>query len=104
MELLTKELEKRFAHLGRQDVSDPIVVAKYFNPTGGQTWLAIAYEPEDRMLFVYASLFNDHNNELGYQSLDELQSFKGRMGLGIERDLSWIECPLSEAKRKERIV
>ncbi len=100
---MTKELEKRCEHLGRQDIADPIVVAKFFNPTGGQTWLVIAYEPDDRMLFVYASLFNDHNNELGYQSLDELQGFKGRWGLGIERDTSWSECPLSEAKRREHL-
>ncbi len=101
---MTKEIEKRCAQLGRQDVSDPIVVAKYFNPTGGQTWLVIAYEPDERLLFVYASLFNDHNNELGYVGLDDLEKFKGQWGLGIERDLHWSECSLSEAKLKEKIV
>ncbi len=104
MKLITKELEKRFAALGEQDVADPIVVAKFFNPTGGQTWLAIAYNPEDRVIFCYASLFNDYNNELGYTSIDELESIRGPLGLGIERDLWWTECPLSEAKRKENIV
>ena len=30
MKLMTKALEKRFAQVGRQDVEDPIVIAKYF--------------------------------------------------------------------------
>ena len=34
MKLLTKEIEKRFAEVGNQeDVADPVVVAKFFNPS-----------------------------------------------------------------------
>lgn len=33
MQLMTKELEKRFAEIGCQEnIKDPIVVAKFFNP------------------------------------------------------------------------
>lgn len=105
MKLLTKEIEERFAQVGRQeDVEDPIVVARFFNPTGGQTWYALEYNPEERMFFGYVSLFNDYNNELGYFSLDELESIRGQFGLGIERDLYCGEATLSEAKRKDNVV
>ena len=34
MRLLTKELEKRFAKIGSQEeIEDPIVIVKFFNPT-----------------------------------------------------------------------
>lgn len=99
MKLLTKELEKRFAQVGEQDVKDPIVVAKFFNPTGAGTWYATAYYPEEKLFFGYVSIFGDHNDEWGYFSLDELESFHGRFGLGIERDLYFTEKKFSQIKR-----
>ena len=43
MKLLTRELEKRFAQIGSQEnVEDPIVIAKFFDPTGSGTWLVTA--------------------------------------------------------------
>lgn len=105
MKLLTKELEKAFEKVGCQDdVADPLVVAKFFNPTGGGTWLAMEYWPEGKVFFGYVSLFNDECNELGTFALKELESFRGRFGLGIERDLHFTRAPLSEVKARERIV
>lgn len=93
---MTSELEKRFAQVGSQDgVSDPIVIAHYFNPTGAGDWYAIAYDPRDRMIFGYVSIFRDWNDEWGYSSLDELGEYVGQFGLGIERDLYWREKPAS---------
>jgi hypothetical protein len=38
MKLLTKELEKRFAEVGRQEANEnAIVVAKFFNASGAGT-------------------------------------------------------------------
>jgi hypothetical protein len=38
MKLLTKKLENRFAQVGKQvETEDPIVIAKFFNPTGAGT-------------------------------------------------------------------
>jgi hypothetical protein len=52
MQLLTKELLKRFEKVGRQEeVSDPIVIAKFFNPAGAGTWYATEYDPEARKNF-----------------------------------------------------
>ena len=99
MKLMTKELEATFAKIGSQDgVKDPIVVAKYFNPTGGQTWYATEYDPQDRIFFGYVSLFGDYNDEWGSFSLDELESFTGMFGLGIERDIYQDPQPISEYK------
>ena len=97
MKLLTKALLNRFAQVGRQeDKRDPIVIAKFFNPTGAGTWYATEYDPKDRIFFGYVSIFGDWNDEWGYFSLDELKSFKGRFGLGIERDLYFDEVPASQ--------
>jgi len=97
MKLLTKELEKRFAEVGSQEnEKDPIVMAKFFNPAGRGTWWATEYNPEDKTFFGYASIFGDENDEWGYFSLEELESFKGKFGLGIERDMYCGEKRISE--------
>lgn len=97
MKLMTEELEKRFAEVGSQDgLPDPLIIAHFFNPTGAGDWYAIEYDPKDRTIFGYASIFGDWNDEWGYTSLNELDAFKGRFGLGIERDLNWTEKRASQ--------
>jgi len=97
MKLLTKELLARFARLGRQeDSTDPIVVAKFFNPAGAGTWYATEYDPESKEFFGFVSIFGDFNDEWGSFSLAELESYRGNFGLGIERDLYFGEKPISE--------
>ena len=98
MKLMTKALEKRFAQVGCQEsVKDPIVIAKFFYPMGSATWYATEYDPKSRVFFGYVSIFGDWNDEWGYFSLAELESFTGKFGLGIERDLWWQEMPASQA-------
>ena len=87
MKLLTKALLDDFAKTGQQsEDSDPFIIAKFFNPSGGQTWYASEFIPSDGTFFGYVSLFGDHNDEWGYFSLAELESVRGALGLGIERD------------------
>ena len=87
MKLLTKHLEKRFARVGSQENhADPVIIAKFFNPTGAGTWYASEYHPKTRSFFGYVSIFGDWNDEWGYFSLDELEAYRGKFGLGIERD------------------
>ena len=96
MELMTAELEKRFAAVGSQEKKkDPVIVAKFFNPTGAGTWYATEYDPATKVFFGYVSIFGDWNDEWGSFSLQELQSYKGPFGLGIERDLYWQEKKVS---------
>ena len=57
MQLLTKELEAQFAEVGSQEeVDDPIVIAKFFNPAGGGRWYATEYDPETKIFFGYVSI------------------------------------------------
>jgi hypothetical protein len=92
MKLMTAELEKRFAKVGLQEeVTDPVIVAKFFNPQGAGTWYATEYDPATKTFYGYVSIFGDENGEWGYFSLEELESYRGPFGLGIERDLYWTE-------------
>ena len=99
MKLLTQELLKKFEKIGSQEeVKDPIVVAKFFNPTGAGTWYTTEYNPKEKMFFGYVSIFNDDCDEWGYFSLTELESIKGRFGLGIERYIYFKSRPFSQIK------
>ena len=88
---------KRFEKVGSQEhVEDPVIIVKFFNPTGAGTWYATEYSPRNRMFFGYVSIYRDHCDEWGYFSLDELESYRGWGGLGIERDLHFGEKKFSE--------
>lgn len=101
MKLLTKELQERFKQVGSQGKSeDPIIIAKFFNPTGIGTWYATEYLESDKVFYGYVSLFGDHNDEWGYFSQDELENFRGKFGLKIERDLYFGERLASEVITK----
>jgi len=101
MELMTKELEQLFPPLYATEGKDPKdikVIAKFFDPCGSWAWYATEYDPHKRIFFGYVKGFE---NELGYFSLDELQSVKGPLGLGIERDLYFgLEHTLAEVMEK----
>ena len=100
MKLMTAELEKRFAQVGSQEkVKDPVIVAKFFNPVGFETWYATEYDPATKVFFGYASIFGDWNDEWGSFSLEELESCRVPLGLSIERDLYWTEKRASSVIR-----
>ena len=105
MKLLTKEVLQRFEKIGSQEnTTDPIVIVKFFDPSGAGTWFATEYDPDRKVFFGYVSLFNDHNNEWGSFSLDELESIRGNLGLGIERDAYGSEKTISAWKSSMQIV
>ena len=54
-----------------------------FNPIGIGTWYLSELNPETNIAFGLCCL---GYKELGYVNLDELLEFKGKLGLGIERD------------------
>lgn len=97
MKLLTKAIINRFKQIGSQEnAKDPIVIAKFFNPTGAGTWFATEFNENEQIFFGYVSIFGDYNDEFGYFSLRELENIRLPMGLKIERDLYFDEKPLSE--------
>lgn len=99
MKLLTKELERRFAKVGRQEgLGDhAVVVAKYFTPDSNWTWYATEYDPETRELW---GLVDGFEVEFGPFALDEMETATGPLGLHIERDLWWKERTLGEVRQE----
>ncbi|WP_018898933.1 DUF2958 domain-containing protein [Rhizobium sp. 2MFCol3.1] len=108
MILLTPELR---AQLIRNNVeareADHIPVVKWFTPWANATWLVTEMEPDGR---CFGLCDVGHGTpELGYVSVEELESIKGPWGLRIERDLHFRATrPLSEytiaARAAQRIV
>ncbi len=97
MKLITQQLKERFAQIGNQEeASDPIIVAKFFNPCGRGTWYAISYDPTTSICFGYVTGLG--YDELGDFSVTELESINLPLGLTIERDIHFKECRLSEVK------
>ena len=70
--------------------SDPVPPLKLFNPAGAGTWLVTELDPDDPSVGFGLADLGFGCPELGSFSLDELQSFEGPFGLGIERDI-WFE-------------
>lgn len=93
MKLMTKELLAQFAKVQGEGT---VALAKFFNPTGNWTWYASEFDPETGIFFGLVSGFEV---EYGSFSLNELQSFRGPFGLGIERDLYFTPRPLREIQR-----
>ncbi len=66
---------------------DPHPVVKLFTPDAGATWLLTEADPDEPdRLFGLCDL-GLGCPELGYVSLAEIQSVRGKLGLPIERDL-----------------
>lgn len=102
MMLLTKEILEKFKKTGSQEHSpDPLVICKFFDPCGSWTWYPYEYDPERREFF---GMVHGDEEELGYFSLDELQSIRGPLGLGIERDRGWTPRPLSAIKSRRAVA
>lgn len=100
MALLTPELIARFKEVGRQEsVDDPLVIAKFFAPSGGATWFATEYLPEENICFGYVQGLSPHpeDDEWGYFSIAELEEVRvPPLNLPIERDLYLTEGPFSK--------
>ena len=102
MKLMTKEIEKRLEKypLYSQDgKEEKAVVCKFFHPWGGWTWYVLEgnkFENGDWEFFGYVE---GDFSEFGYFTLSELESVRV-MGLGVERDMYFKPCKLSEVVRE----
>lgn len=98
MKLITDELKAQFPPLYAQDGlgDDAIVHAHFFTPGGSGDWFALEYDPKTNECFGLCCIFED---ELGYFSVDELESIKcPPLGLPIERDMYWTPKTLGEVR------
>ena len=117
MALITKALTEQLLANGRaqraamdkgDDALDFKPVVKLFTPDAQCTWLLTELDPDDGLAFGLCDL-GMGEPELGYVSLVELQSVRGKLGLPVERDLHFeadktISAYAEKARRLRRIV
>lgn len=91
MELITTEVLKAFekqGYTGDKEPKDIKIVVKLFNPVGAGTWYLYEREDED-IYWGFVNLGDPEMSECGTVSMTELKEYKGWLGLGIERDISF---------------
>ncbi len=107
MELIPQNLRARLLRNGAEvrENDDHIPVLKLFTPDANATWLVSELDPEDPdQAFALCDLGMGFP-ELGYVSIAELSTIKGRLGLPVERDLHFKgKYPLSVYARTARHV
>jgi hypothetical protein len=84
---------------------DPAPVVKLFTPDAGATWLLTEIDPDDHDHAFGLCDLGLGMPEIGWVSLGELATVRGRLGLPIERDLSFrAEKKLSAYARDARLA
>jgi len=100
MKLFTKAIEAKAQaqyHLG-SDLEKQVVVAKFFNPAGSGTWWLVNQDPEDPDYCW--GICHIYETEVGSFSKSELENYRGKFGLGIERDMYFEEVNAKELFEK----
>jgi hypothetical protein len=107
--LITDEQRAQLLANGRQSLEqenfDPAPVVKLFTPDAGATWLLTEMDPDDHdHAFGLCDLGLGYP-ELGWVSLAEIATVRGRLGLPIERDLHFeAQKRLSAYAREARLA
>ena len=100
MKLLTDELIKTLPPLySTENIKDPLIQCKFFTPDSSWSWYVLEFDKTNEIFFGYVCGLE---RELGYFSLQELESVKGQLGLGIERDISFKPTKLSVIKKEHQ--
>ncbi len=82
-----------------ENVLNPICHVKLFTPDSNWTWYIIEFSKADaKTCYGYVQGLE---SELGYFTLEELESIHGPLGLAIERDLWFEPTSFSEIKKDE---
>ena len=82
-----------------EGVLNPVLHVKLFTPDSNFTWFIIEISKADaKTCYGYVQGLE---SELGYFSLDELESVHGPLGLAIERDISFKPTPFATIKKNE---
>ena len=97
MKLLTKDLKRKLPPLyATEQEEDPLVICKFFYPDFHWTWYAIEFDGQQ----TFFGWVDGDYPELGYFSLSELKSNRGKLGLPIERDRWFKPCRLSQLRQQ----
>ena len=105
MKFITNEIERRLLENGRRPDEDHRPVVKFFNPCGAATWLITQMDPDESDILFGLCDLGFGFSELGSVRLSELESARGPLGLGIERDLYFeARYPLSVYAEAARLA
>ena len=109
MNLISDELRAQLLANGQRSLAnegfDPPPVVKLFTPDAGATWLLTEIDPDDEDHAFGLCDLGLGFPELGYVSLAELMTVRGRLGLPVERDLHFkAGKPISAYAREARLV
>lgn len=113
MKLLTDALREQLLDNGRQqepvrgtsDEIDFAPVVKFFTPDAGATWLLTELDPDNPDIAFGLCDLGMQCPELGSVCLSELEGYRGRLGLPIERDLHFTATKtLSEYANEARVA
>ena len=107
--LITNEQRAQLLANGRQALADegfdPPPVAKLFTPDAGATWLLTEIDPDDEDHAFGLCDLGLGFPELGYVSLAELMSVRGRLGLPVELDMHFTALkPISTYAREAQLA
>ncbi len=110
MKPLTTDLQRKLPPLySQENEKDPMVVCKFFDPTGSWSWYVIKGEEKEYDYgadFLFFGFVVGFEPEMGYFTLAQLETAKqgltGLKALPIERDLYFTPCRLSEVKKAQR--
>lgn len=75
-----------------------IAIVKFFTPDSNWTWYASEFDGED----TFFGLVDGFEKELGYFSLHELATLRGKLGLPVERDEYFDPETLENLKNNEK--
>lgn len=97
MQLLTAAIRASLLANGRQQAAsnpdadgiDFAPVVRLFNPCGAATWLLTELDPDEPDIAFGLCDLGMGTPELGTVRISELESYRGPLGLGIERDRYW---------------
>lgn len=100
MKLLTNDIRERLLANGvanrtadglprERGCIDHKPVVKLFTPDAGCTWLLTELDPEESDIAFGLCDLGMGYPELGYVSISELESVRGKLGLPIERDFNF---------------
>lgn len=96
MKLLTKAILKKLPALYSDQntaCDDKICIVKFFDPCGSWTWYATEFDPETGIFFGWV---DGQFPEWGNFALSEMAAYRGRFGLGIERDMYFTPKPMHQ--------
>ena len=99
MVLIALKINDQIPKLYETENTDPIVYVKLFTPDANWSWFVTELSIDKDICFglVISPFVKD--GEMGYFSLNELKTVRGKLGLPVERDLWFKPKKLSDLKR-----